>query len=148
MLTFSSKPAAFGVPVNTSPRLLEMPDSVVPPVASLVSRGGASTSRSVMPMNRPTCVESMMMRLSSLPTGSSASGPISQDVSPRSIECRVASSETLPDDGVIDAVRPDLHLVVVAARACVMNGKPRMPTDGSKLRFAALRTLLARRYSA
>ena len=37
MLTFLSKSAALGVPVNTSPRLLEMPDSVVPPVASLVS---------------------------------------------------------------------------------------------------------------
>ncbi len=37
MLTFSSKPAFVGVPVNTSPRLLEIPDSVVPPVESLVS---------------------------------------------------------------------------------------------------------------
>ncbi len=52
-LTRCLKSAAFGVPVNTSPMLLEMPDSVVPPVASLVSFGGASTSRSLMPMNRP-----------------------------------------------------------------------------------------------
>ena len=49
-----------------------------------------------MPMNRPTWVESMMMRLSALPTGSLASGRTSHDACVRSIECRVASSEALP----------------------------------------------------
>ncbi len=78
-LTRWSKFADFGVPLNTSPWLPEIPDSVVPPVALLVSCGGASTIRSVMPRYRPRCVESMMMRLSSLPTGSFASGLISQD---------------------------------------------------------------------
>ena len=78
-LTRWSKPADFGVPLNTRPWLSEMPDAVTPPVAVLVSLGGASTIRSVMPMYRPRCVESMMMRLSSLPTGSFASGLISQD---------------------------------------------------------------------
>ena len=42
---------------------------------------GASTSRSGMPMKRPTWVESMMMRLSSLPTGNLASGRTSQEAS-------------------------------------------------------------------
>ena len=50
-------------------------------------------------MNRPTCVESMMMRLSALPTGSFASGLTSHDVPPRSIECSVASSEAFPTTG-------------------------------------------------
>src|SRR5574340_659753 len=48
-LTRLPKPADLGVPVNTRPRLPEIPDSVVPPVASLVSAGGASTIRSRMP---------------------------------------------------------------------------------------------------
>ncbi|MDF2586154.1 MAG: hypothetical protein K0R33_4797 [Mycobacterium sp.] len=52
-----------------------------------------------MPMNLPTCVESMMIRLSATPTGSAASGPISQVESVRSIECSVASSDTLPVTG-------------------------------------------------
>ena len=52
-----------------------------------------------MSMNRPIWVESMMMRLSTLPTGSWASGPINQDASVRSIECRVASTEALPTTG-------------------------------------------------
>ena len=41
----------------------------------------------------------MMIRLSSLPTGSFASGPISHDASVRSIECSVASSDALPTSG-------------------------------------------------
>ena len=56
-----------------------------------------------------------MMRLSSLPTGSLASASISQDVSARSIECSVASRDTLPDDGVVDAIRADLDLAVMPA---------------------------------
>ncbi|SKV28260.1 Uncharacterised protein [Mycobacteroides abscessus subsp. abscessus] len=42
-----------GVPVNSRPVPVEMPDSVVPPVASFCSRGGGSTARSLIPMNRP-----------------------------------------------------------------------------------------------
>ncbi len=40
-LTRSWKSAAVGVPVKISPSPLEIPDSVVPPVASLLSRCGA-----------------------------------------------------------------------------------------------------------
>ncbi len=89
-----------------------------------------------------------MMRLSSLPTGSLASGPISQEVSVRSIECRVASSRRLADDRVINATGLDLDLVVVAAHRLRDERKPEDATDGSQLRFAAVRTLLASRYSA
>src|SRR5271166_2549406 len=49
-LTSLSKWADFGVPVNTRPWLPEIPDSVVPPLALLVSCGGASTIRSRIPM--------------------------------------------------------------------------------------------------
>ena len=95
-LTGLSKPALRGVPVKTRPLLPEMPDSVVPPVASLVSFAGASTIRSLIPMNRPRCPESMMIRLSSLPTGSGASGLISHEALVRSTACRVASRPARP----------------------------------------------------
>lgn len=75
-----------------------MPDSVVPPVESSVSAVGASISRSGMPMNRPTWVESMMIRLSSFSTVSVASGATSQE-SPKPTECIVASSDALPTTG-------------------------------------------------
>ena len=66
-----------------------------------------------MPMKRPTCVESTMMRLSSLADRQRGVGADQPRRPPRSTECSVASSETLPDDGVIDAAGPDLHLAVV-----------------------------------
>ena len=82
-----------------------------------------------------------MMRLSTLPTGSSAFAPTSQEASVRSIECRVASSDALPDHGVIYAIRPDLDLVVVAVHRL---GDERKPDDADprvegQLRVAANR---------
>ena len=76
-----------------------MPDSVVPPVASLVSSAGAATARSLIPMKAPSRRESMMMRLSSLPTGRSASGRINQDASVSVTSCMVASRVTCPTTG-------------------------------------------------
>ena len=42
----------------------------------------------------------------------------------RSIECRVASSDDLADDRVIDAIGPDLDLAVVAAHRLRDERKP------------------------
>ena len=66
-----------------------------------------------MPMNRPTCVESMMMRLSSLAdrqlgVGADQPGRVGEvDRMQGRLQRRLA------DDGVIDATGLDLHLVVV-----------------------------------
>ena len=94
---------AVGVPVNTRPWLSEMPDSVVPPVASFESLVGASTSRSLMPMKRPTWVESTMMRLSSLVEVNLASGPINQDLGVATMSYSVASMDALPTTGCATA---------------------------------------------
>ena len=82
--------------MKTSPLLLEIPDSVVPPVALLVSLVGASTRRSGMPMKRPRWVESMMMRLSTLSTGNWVFASISQESLGTSTEYNVASNDAFP----------------------------------------------------
>lgn len=94
------------------------------------------------------CRESMMIRLSSLPTGRTAPGPISHDESMQVDAVMVRLQGHLPGDRVIDARGPDLHLFVAMVSAWVTNGKLRMLAHGSKDRSAAVRTLRASRYSA
>ena len=139
-LTRLSKSAAFGVPVNTRPWLSEIPDSVVTPVASLISREGASTIRSVMPMNRPRCAESMMMRLSSLPTGQLRVGPDQ----PRRVgevdRVHRGLQGCLADERMLDVVGLDLDLAVVLAHRLRDEREPRIATEGSQFSRAAART--------
>ena len=91
----------------------------------------------------------MMIRLSSMPTGSSASGRISQerlrqaDVVHGRLECDVAHHRVLHTVGL------DLQFVVAMThRLRDERENPRIATHGSNGSLAALRTWRANWYSA
>ena len=149
MLTLSSKPAAFGVPVNTSPLLLEMPDSVVPPVASLVSLR-RRLDQQVGDAHEPADVggvdDDAALHLADRQLGVGLDQPRAFG---RSIECSVASQRGLARRRGDRRHSPGSPPRRNAGRvACGMNGKPRMPPTGRSPGPLRVRTLLARRYSA
>ncbi len=101
-LTRLSKPAATGVPVNTNPRLPEMPDSVVPPggVVGLLRR---RFDEQILDAHEAADVgrvdDEAALQLADRKPGVRSD---QHDVPVRSTECSVASMEALPTTGVVD----------------------------------------------
>ncbi len=104
------------MPVNTSPGLLEMPDSVVPPVASLVS-SRRRLDQQVRDAHEPPDVggvdDDAALQLADRQLG------VRPDQPGRSVEVDRVQRRLQPhlaDHGVVDAAGLDLDLVVAVAR--------------------------------